>query len=246
MSEILKGGAWVAFSYEDIFELLRAEKYSADLQPLKPEDIAKIREYFKLKEELLKRQSASPIFMRAQQDKIQTEIENAWRALRDLYERRERKLINRALFSSRTAFKMKDSENMLESEARIYEQLLELLKKNCIEFFENFEIKVKFEGEHPAEVKTAAKAEAKALKEGSEKKTEESHVETDAGSDTEELREIKKLKLLRFIEPVDELVDLELNTYGPFEKEDVAALPQELADLLIKQKKVEEIMNEAG
>lgn len=237
----------VAITYEDIYELLRTEKYSTDLQPLKQQDLIKIKEYFELKEEMLKKLKSPSIFSdRSKKDKVLTEIENAWRALRDLYEKREKKIINRALFSSRT--KLKDSTNMLASEEKLYTVLIDLLRKNNIEFFENFGIKVKFESEtktaEEAE-KSAESDEAKTLKDEKSQavKIAEEH-NLAASGDTEKIIEPAQLKkIIRFIEPVSELIDTNLLTYGPFEKEDIASLPKELADLLIKQNKAKEIIS---
>jgi len=229
----------VPITYEDIYELLRAEKYSADLQPLKPQDLEKIKEYFKLKEELLKKQETSGTFFdRSKRDKIMTEIENAWRALRDLYERREKKIINRALFSSRSNFKLKDSTNMLAFEEKLYSLLIDLLKRNYKEFFENLGITIKYESE---------KSEQKNLKEGKELEKKESpdkitDVEVDDAGEGEEI--LPKKKIIRFIENVEELISTDLQTYGPFEKGDVASLPEELASLLIQQKKAKEIKDD--
>ena len=236
----------MTISYEDIYELLRTEKYSADLQPLKHQDLIKIKEYFELKEEMLKKQKSSTVFFdRSKQDKIVIEIENAWRALRDLYERREKKIINRALFTSRTNFKLKDSTNMLASEEKLYSLLIDLLRRNNIEFFENFGIKIKYESEktEPVPEKSIENEATKDLKD--EKAQAEIKAVDDsnltAASEADKIIEPKLKKLIRFIETVSELVDTDLQTCGPFEKEDVANLPEELANLLIKQSKAKEI-----
>lgn len=229
----------MTITYEDIYELLRAEKYSADLQPLKPQDLIRIKEYFKMKEELLKKQKSSSVFSnRSKQDKILTEIENAWRALRDLYERREKKIINRALFSSRT--KLKDSTNMLASEEKLYSILIDFLKRNNVEFFENFGIKVKFESEVTDMEKKEAPKDLKEKKEVAIKTADESNLT--ASSEADKIVEVQnQKKLIRFTEPVSELIGTDLQTYGPFEKEDMANLPEELANLLLKQNKAKEI-----
>ncbi len=48
-------------------------------------------------------------------------------------------------------------------------------------------------------------------------------------------------KLVRFIHGVPRFVGRELEVYGPFAKGDVAELPAEIADLLIKKKRAEEL-----
>ncbi|MGB9675072.1 MAG: hypothetical protein ACP5IJ_01515 [Candidatus Nanoarchaeia archaeon] len=142
------------FSYEDLYELLRTEKYSADLQPLDPSQIRKIAAYLKSKEELIIRQKESVFDENV--EKLKIELENAKRALRDLYDKRERKIISRALFTAKGGFKLKDTTNMLVSEEKLYTALLDLLKRSSEEFFDLFNQSFA-EIEHPKTLKTEFK-----------------------------------------------------------------------------------------
>ncbi len=199
------------FSYEDIYELLRAEKYSTDLQPISIEQLQKIRRYLANKEEFLVRQTESKFDDAV--DKIKVELENAKRALKDLYDKRERKVISRSLFSARGGFKFKDTTSMLLSEEKLYFILLEMLKKSGEEFFSflNSEpVLSTAEG-------TTAQTEPKPLKEN-----------------------FKRLKLT---EAIPELMDTQLNRYGPFNVGAEIELPSELAELLLKQNKATEIQS---
>ena len=49
------------------------------------------------------------------------------------------------------------------------------------------------------------------------------------------------IKLIRFLQEIPQFVGTDLSTYGPFDKEDIANLPSEIAELLIKKEKAEEI-----
>jgi len=122
------------FSYEDLYELMRAEKYSTDLQPISAEQFQKIRRYFKTKEEFLEKQKEG-LFDEAL-EKVKVELDNAKRAIKDLHEKRELKVIHRSLFSAKSSFKFKDTTNMLISEEKLYFALLEMLKRSGVEFFE--------------------------------------------------------------------------------------------------------------
>ncbi len=199
------------FSYEDIYELLRAEKYSTDLQPISIEQLQKIRRYLANKEEFLVRQSESKFDDAV--DKIKVELDNAKRALKDLYDKRERKVISRSLFSARGGFKFKDTTSMLLSEEKLYFMLLEILKKSGEEFFSFLNSEpVLNTGEMKVE-----QAEPKTLKEN-----------------------FKRLKL---IEAIPELMDTQLNRYGPFTAGAEVELPSELAELLLKQNKASEVQS---
>ncbi len=124
-----------------------------DLQPLPDTTLASIREYFSSKKELLEKQDAvGTIFAsKAKKAKIVDEIENAKRTLRDLYEKRERKVISQAIFTVRTDSKLKDNTNMLPAEEELYGEMIELLKGTRRRFMSTFRAKPKKEEEAPKE-----------------------------------------------------------------------------------------------
>ena len=49
-----------------------------------------------------------------------------------------------------------------------------------------------------------------------------------------------KIKIVKFLDKIEQFVGKELELYGPFDKNDEAKLPRELADVLIKQGKAVE------
>jgi len=202
----------VDFTYEDLYELLRTEKFSTDLQPLKQSDIKKIADYLNIKQALLEKQTHSKEFFNQRNvDKIRTEIDNAKRLLKDVFEIRERKILNRAIFTSRSENNIRDSTNMLRIEEDIYSQLIAILQNNSKKFFEqltNFP--------QPKELKT-------------EKITDNS----------EQIR-------IKVLEYIPELTDSTLNTYGPFEKDQIVKLPEELTTILKKHGKIIEAENESA
>ena len=51
----------------------------------------------------------------------------------------------------------------------------------------------------------------------------------------------QNIKFIRFIEAVPKFVGKNLKTYGPFEKEDMASLPNDVSSILIKNKTAETI-----
>ena len=57
--------------------------------------------------------------------------------------------------------------------------------------------------------------------------------------------ELKKpVRLVRFVHPVPKFVGPELEEYGPFDEEDIASLPAEVADVIIGKGRAEEIREE--
>ena len=122
-----------AFTFEELYDLLRAEKYSTDLQKLDESTLKKIKNYLKTKKRLLKEAEQSGTG-HSQLIKLRNEIESAYRVLKDLYEQREQKIIRRALFTCRAEQMIKDTTNMLNNEVELYENLIQILKKNYASF----------------------------------------------------------------------------------------------------------------
>jgi len=191
-------------TYEDIYELLRGEKNASDLQPLSLEQLSKVRKYLLAKEKLLKKQGGGVFSSVKERAKILTEIDNAKSAMKDLFERRERKVINRALYTLRTDSRLKDTTNMLECEVVLYNSLLKDLDQARISFSELVD-----ESKEPEEEK------------------------------------VPEVVSVKFLEAMPELIDTDLKKHGPFEAEQVASLPIELANVLIAQKKAESFKKDA-
>ncbi len=198
-----------AFTYDDIHEIFRNEKNSADLEELDEATIENIKSYFRAKKALLAKQEEEGTFSSNKQRKqIESEIENAKMVIKDLYEIREKKVMNRALYTVRAESKVKDTTNMLPQEEELYNFLLEELASKRKSFFESF-----------------SRVRPKLEKDEAETETHE-----------EEPQKISTIKL-QFLESVPLLMDSKMTEYGPFEKDDEAELPEELASVLVKQSK---------
>ena len=206
----------VDISFEDIHELLRSEKYSSDLQPLSEEQLNQINHYLESKKQLLQKQKESALFENNPQDKLRDELENANRALKDFYDKREKKLITRAIFTARSGSQLKDTTNMLKSEEMIYDKLVEILKTSWGNFFSLLNAKFtdkEIEHEKPL-----------------------NNVSGEVSINTQ-----ASLIKLQFADDIPELLDSDLKKWGPFTKNQIAELPAELAELLLKQSKAIEV-----
>ncbi len=201
-----------AYTYDDLHELLRTEKNSADLQELDEATIENIKSYFRAKKALLAKQEEEGTFSSNKQRKqIEAEIDNAKLVIKDLYETRERKVINRAMYTVRAGSKLRDTTDMLPQEEEMYNALLEMLSSKRKGFFESFSrVRPKLE-EQPAP--NITKPEKK------------------------ELATVK----LKFKEKVPLLMDSAMVEYGPFDANEEAELPEELASILIKQGKASKL-----
>jgi len=114
------------------------------------------------------------------------ELKNVERLVEDIFNRRERKILNLVLISARTAI---PPENLSEEEISLFESVVNLIKDRR----ENILSK---------------------LLEKKEEKTE---------------------TLIVFKEDVPQFVGIDMNTYGPFKKGDIAKLPEDNMKIMIEQ-----------
>ena len=80
------------------------------------------------------------------------------------------------------------------------------------------------------------------LSEAKKRKSMKIKIEEEQEEEQEEQEENKtEVKVVRFLHAVPKFMGKELEVYGPFDEEDVASLPIDIADLLIKKGRVEEL-----
>jgi DNA replication initiation complex subunit (GINS family) len=148
----------------------------------------------------------------------------------DFLKMRELKIINSAL-----ALKEIKLDNILETEKLLYENLVSSLKGyRKVKAFSLYEEKAPFDKsiELRAEIKSSveeipiSKEEQDLLISDSTKKADQEQID---------------YTLVRFLKSTPPLVGVDLISYGPFEKEDIANLPQKNAKILIIEKFAEKI-----
>ncbi len=199
-------------TYETLYEILRREKFRKELQPLDKTFFKNVTQYINEKTSILNSQeSKSSIFSSLETQKTRRQLENIQRILKELYERRESKIIQIALFASRTQ-QAKETAAMLEEEKSLYNNILSTLNTHRTSILLNI-LSAK-------EPKIEQLSQSKPLKSEKEENT---------------------TKLIRLTHEVPKFVGSDMNNYGPFEKEDMANLPMEIANLLIKNKRAESI-----
>jgi DNA replication initiation complex subunit (GINS family) len=201
----------ITISYETLFELLVRERSRAELQKLPKTFFGDIVNYINQKELILKQDQLDI--------KTKKEIENIKQIVKDLYNKREKKIVSLALDKSRTQSSIVNVNLLLKEEKELFDEMVAALNSKRV-FLEkklegatsNLEIQKKDVNEEICKQKT----------------------------DVSEVKE-STTKLVRFLHAVPKFVGLEGEEYGPFEEEDVASLPSEIAELLVKKERVEEI-----
>ena len=200
----------VNITYETLFELLKREKETNDLQKLDANFFDQFVDYINEKKKLLDREDS--LFSYDEKKKVGEQINNAKRMIKEIYDRREKKiLIWLALQKSRTKSHVMDTSSLLEHEKRFFDEIVKVLND-----FRSEVINRIIDEKHTPKI---------AIKQEKEDKEKIS----------------KDTKLVRFLYSVPKFVGKELEEYGPFEEEDIANLPTEIAKVLIDKGRVEEV-----
>lgn len=204
----------IIVSYETLFDLLKRERERADLQKLDENFFKYLIEFLKEKKQIMGKPSLESF---EEKKNLERQLDNIKKLLIDLYGKREKKIISLALDKSRTKSTIVDDSILLKEEKQFFNALIGLFDRHREGILFNvLNCNLPFVVENKEEVK---KVEIKENKE-----------------------EVKKdTKLVRFIHAVPKFVGEELEEYGPFEEENIANLPIEIANLLITKGRAEEI-----
>lgn len=201
----------VVITYDTLYEILRREKGRDELQELDTEFYNQAFKYLKDKNKILQdTEVKTDLFSSTERGKTVTEIENIKKILKELYERRESKIINMAINKSRTNTGIINTKTMLPVELKFYQELVASLNKYRGDVLYSL---INLKG-----VKETPKDES----------PDENQAEDSFGVLT-----------VKFKVDVPKFVGEELEVYGPFSAGDSAELPEKIANLLIKKGKAE-------
>jgi len=206
----------VTITYETLFELLRREKERGELQKLDSSFFNNVLRYLKDKQAIITKQQTD-VFSAEEKKKTEGQLENVKRIIKELYDKREKKIISMAIDKSKNSSSIVDNSVFLKQEKELFDNAVKLLSMGREHVLFNI-----------MELKEPVALE----KMGVEKKEEVKEVKEEKKKDT---------KLVRFLNAVPKFVGKELEEYGPFEEEDIASLPVEITDVLINKGRVEEI-----
>ncbi len=214
----------IKITYESLFELLRNEKNREELQTLDKNLFKNIIEYLEEKKSILDKPDDN-IFIKNEKQKTEQQLTNIKRIIKDLIQRREKKIISMALLKSRVDAKI-DESSFLYEEKEIFDKLVELFDKTRDSIINNI-----LECRLPD--KDFLKTKQEEIIE--QQKTEENK------QDFQEREQKNENYMIRFIQYVPSFVGTDLNIYGPFEPEDMARVPSRIAQLLVEKKAAEMI-----
>ncbi len=113
-------------TFSDIYEAMRKEKYSENLQMLPKKFLVEVAGYFSEKKEFLSKEDDAFSDMAIKNKK---KLDNAISSFRDLLRIRKKKILNLAFVASQVGINKKDFENLLGFEKDLFEELVKSLER---------------------------------------------------------------------------------------------------------------------
>ena len=207
------GEETAVITFEALYDILRREKSSNELQQLDQNFFRDVVAYLRDKQALAAPDPSGNVFSFEEQRRTQQQLENAQRILRDIYEWREKKIMLLARDSSRTKGLVVNKAAMLAQEQALFSDLLSLLSTY------RSSVLYKLLAAHDPE-QTAPKD----LKNDS--RTTHSGVHP------------QKVKV-RVVGEVSEFMGPNMQTLGPYAVGELVELPEIVATILVNRKQAE-------
>lgn len=108
-------------TYNDIYETLRKERYSEQLQSLDKKFITEVSNYIVEKKKLA---SQGGDFFSDEVAKVKKQLENATSIFKELMLLRKKKLLGLVFVASETGINKRDFENMLDFEKELFDNIM--------------------------------------------------------------------------------------------------------------------------
>ena len=225
----------IKITYETLFDLLRREKNREELQALDKDFYEQVSAYLKEKESLASRKEDTSYFS-SNIEKQKIQYQNIRRIIKELYERREKKIINIALVKARTGSDVIDTSPMLPCELEVFEDLVELFAKYKRQILDSVINLREFSGVARGRISSKITAmsdeevsyEPSAYQNGDQPDV---HFKTAPGGKGEDL----STKKIRILEYLPKFMGRHGEILGPYEKDAVVELDNTIAELLVRK-----------
>lgn len=194
---------------EELYDVLRQEKYHDELQELDKRFYDSIRSYISDKNDML---SVGGSF--SDRESINSEIKTIRRIVKEIYHRREKKIISMAQNKSRTGSSLINTASLLTHEADLFNRLVDVLKGSQEKVIKEL-----------ISIRSVSRMSKKINYPNPPKKQEKKE---------------EGVKL-RFNEDIDQFVGVDMKTHGPFKKGEEERMDKDTAKMLINSKKAVEI-----
>ncbi|MBU0536552.1 MAG: hypothetical protein KKE20_06305 [Nanoarchaeota archaeon] len=224
----------VAITYETLFELLRREKNRDELQKLEESFFDDVIKYVEGKKNILSTQQGE-LLATDEREKTLIQLQNIKKIIRELYDRREKKIINLAINKARTKSNIIDTSSLICEERTLFDALCKTLHLFREDILNNI-----IEARKPLLTQENIPDQIRDPLNSSESLPEpEKGQALNTSSKEPETRVEKILVSIRFLSPVPQFVGSELELYGPYEEDEIADLPEDVAKVLIEKGRAE-------
>lgn len=200
----------LSVTYESLYDILLREKQRDALQPLAAGFWADALAYLREKQAMLEStRNKVDLFSATEREKIYEQIKHIKQILKEIYNRREKKIVDTALNKSRTGSKIIDTGNQIGVEKQMFDAFV-----NEMNFFRQGLLNNVIDMREP-NMWIGERG-------GHEANIPEPPVQ--AG-----------MTPIKMLAGVEQFVGPELDVYGPYKEGDTTSLPSEIANILINQ-----------
>jgi len=220
----------ISITYDLLFDILRIEKSREELQKIDEKFYRNVVEYLISKDSVIN----NPNTPHGERELTKIQLGNVKKLLVELYDRREKKIINLAIYKIKTGSGIINTDSLLEEEKNLFDSIYEQLSRHRSSLLYNV-----IEGKMPVMLSNAMQPSG-----GSAGKTASDANDKTRGSQKDDALDNtpdNSITSVRFTRPVPRFLGTELETYGPFEENDIASLPSKIARILVKKERAEEM-----
>lgn len=235
----------IHITYETLFDLLRKERSLEDLQDLDQWFWKHVVDYLNERESFLKTTS------QLEQEKTHIQLFNIKRIIREIYDRRERKIIQLAMNVIRSNDpSFVDKRGMLAEEKKLFEESVSLLltyKRGILDQVCANNLPIISPGTYDKPPESESHARKETPEDTPSSSPSEQFINTSSDEDTQILNDHlasdkEGVLLVKFKVSVPKFIGKNKEVFGPFDVGTVTSLPSNIANILLKKEKVEKVM----
>jgi DNA replication initiation complex subunit (GINS family) len=239
----------IKITLESLYDILRNEKKKEDLQKLSPTFFIDVVSYLREKKALLGEQTQSrEIFAVTEREKLEYELRSIKRILKEIYEKREKKIIDITLNKNRTGSDIIDTSSMLREEKEYYEHLLFLFDT----YRQGVLLKL-FSGEVPfiekiqnplsmqpiSHLQESLDSPVEEGSEGEENQSKNSFSEFEGVE--KKVEDTPLMTTIKFLRAVPRFIWKDMKEYGPYGEGEETEIFEEVADLLVRKGRAQKV-----
>ena len=232
----------VHITYETLFDLLRKERSLDELQHLDQDFWSHVVTYLRERDSFMQKTSM------AEQEKTRIQLQNIKRIIKEIYEHRQRKLVNLAINVVRTeSADHLDRDSILNEEKSLFETLLKLLTTHKQELllqvlnndFSLLSPEVSSDSSSTNSDSDSSSTESTSISDSSSSSETTSTSSTESSS--EELSDGGDI-LVKFLTSVPKFLGKDKEIFGPYDQGKMISLPSSLVAILLSKGKVKKVM----